>query len=490
MHTPNHLHIIASLFVAGAALAALPLTAQTAAKGHPVVATGCVGADPLPDASQQALIPKQEISHVGDDLLVKFTIDLSSVRVSKSESAVYTPLIVRGDSVRALPQLIVNGKKRDILYRRLHRHVTEFAIKRDGKRPQRYNYGVTTPWADWMSGSRVVLVNDYCGCGWQNLGEASRTPLALIDPVFPLAFIKPAASVKNYALSGSAFLDFPVDRTEIHPDYRKNPTELQKILETVNTVKNDPNATISSITIHGYASPESPYAHNDWLAKGRAEALRSYVAALLNIPRSVFHIETTPEDWAGLRRRLVASDLKDRDAILKVVDGDLPPDPKEWKIKSTWPEEYAYMLREWYPALRHSDYTVAYTVRSFSVEEAKALLKTKPAQLSLNEFYLIAQTYPEGSKEFDEVFDIAVRIYPNEPVANLNAGNTALLAGQLDQAKAYLAKAGDSAEARHARAILAAKSGDFTTARRELTALKDKLPASAAALSILDEMGK
>ena len=81
------------------------------------------------------------------------------------------------------------------------------------------------------------------------------------------------------------------------------------------------------------------------------------------------------------------------------------------------PASYRYILDNIYPRLRHSDYTVTYTVRPFSIEEAKEILKTKPQQLSLQEMFLVAQTYEPGSPEFNEVFDIAVRLFPDDETA-------------------------------------------------------------------------
>ena len=124
------------------------------------------------------------------------------------------------------------------------------------------------------------------------------------------------------------------------------------------------------------------------------------------------------------------------------------------------------MLHTWYPALRHSDYVVQYSVRSFSVEEAKALLRTKPQQLSLNELYLVAQTYNPGSTEYEEVFQTAVRLYPESPEANLNSANVALRENRLDEAERYLSKAGTSPAAQHARGVLAALRKDYAEAQR------------------------
>ena len=127
---------------------------------------------------------------------------------------------------------------------------------------------------------------------------------------------------------------------------------------------------------------------------------------------------------------------------------------------------YRFMLREWFPALRHSDYTVRYTIRNFTVEEAKELLHTDPRQLSLEEMYRIAQTYEPGSDAFNEVFDIAVRMYPGDGIANLNAANTALMRRDTAAARRYLERAPDCGEKLLAEGVLAFYEGDRETARR------------------------
>ena len=74
-------------------------------------------------------------------------------------------------------------------------------------------------------------------------------------------------------------------------------------------------------------------------------------------------------------------------------------DLKEGRIKALdGGKIYASLLQDCYPGLRHSDYTVRYVVRGFNVEEAKQIIKTRPQQLSLQEMYLVAQTYAKGSR--------------------------------------------------------------------------------------------
>ena len=195
---------------------------------------------------------------------------------------------------------------------------------------------------------------------------------------------------------------------------------------------------------------------------------------LVNLDDTTFSVTSTPEDWEGLREYVAKSNLENRDAILKLIDNtSLDPDAKEWKIKSTYPADYRVMLDSWYPALRHSDYVVSYSVRPFSVEEAKEIMKTKPQQLSLEEMFMVAQTYEPGSREFNEVMATAVRMYPDNPTANINAACTRMELGDLEGAKIYLDKAGNSPEALHAKGVLAMLEGKNEEARQLLQKAKE-----------------
>lgn len=184
-----------------------------------------------------------------------------------------------------------------------------------------------------------------------------------------------------------------------------------------------------------------------------------------SFPESIITTSYEPEDWAGLERYVEQSSLENRDAILGIIRGSLEPDAKEAKMKKTFPADYAFLLKNVYPGLRHSDYAVKYEVRAYTdVDEIKRMLKTQPSKLSLNEMYLAAQTMEPGSPEFDETFDIAVRMFPHDSVANLNAANVAMQIGDMKRARRYLDNAGTSPQAVYARGVLEAMSGDYDAA--------------------------
>lgn len=332
-----------------------------------------------------------------------------------------------------------------------------------------------------------------CGC-CDGVEALYSDPIARIkrvdyNPVF--GYVSPVAdSVKEFKLEGSAFINFPVNRTELYPTYMNNPAELLKITGTIDSVKNDPDVTITSIFIKGFASPEGPYNNNVRLAKGRTATLKQYVENLYKFPADFITTDYLPENWPGLRAYLVKSSLANRDAILAIVDSNLEPDAKDARIKSVYPTDYAFILANVYPSLRRSDYVIHYNVKSYTtLEEILRVLHTAPQKLSPSEFYRAAQSMKQGSDEYNEVFETAVRMYPNDEVANLNAANTAMRRGDWTAANRYLSKAGDAPVVTYARGVLAALQKDYSAAETYfLQAEKLGYPAAKEAVRSMEDM--
>ena len=392
-----------------------------------------------------------------DSLKVAFRLHLDSLQLKSEQQLVFTPIIAGEDTI-ALNPIIINGKNQSIRYLRKSsslKNSQALVVRRRNDTEQQVLFSQTLPYKKWMKAFNLSMTEDLCGCG--NLMDQDTTLMANIQPTPRICrdhYVKPKAeAIKVRAEKGEAYLSFKLNKSDILTDFHENAAELRKITSTIDLVKNDKDVSITNIDIHGYASPDGPYANNVQLANNRAAALRNYVCNLYTIDKKLFTYHATPEDWEGFKKKVEASNLADKSAILAVANSSLAPDEKDQKIKKLYPASYRYIMSEIYPRLRHSDYTVTYTVRSFDIEEAKAILKTKPQQLSLQEMYLVAQTYEPGSPEFNEVFDIAVRLFPDDETANLNAACTDLQKGDLVTAEKHLAKAGNSKEAERIRKI-------------------------------------
>ncbi len=408
------------------------------------------------------------------NLSVDIDIDFTRLNIKTTQMVVLTPIIVNGDNSQTLRSIAVYGRNRRIYYLRNSDEkptsTTDIELTRTEARDV-VAYNTTTYFADWMEGCSIELLRtDYGCCGTPS--TIDRTELVdrfPIEAYYPeLIYLRPKPeAVKMRKINGSAFIDFPVSRTAIYPDYRNNPVELAKITGTIDSVKDDKDVTIKSIFIKGYASPESPYSNNTRLAKGRTEALKVYVENMYHFDEDFIQTDYEPEDWAGLERYVEASSLPHKEEILAAIRSNREPDNKEWFIKSNWKEDYRYLLDNCYPALRHSDYTIEYNVRSYSDPvEIEQILNTAPQNLSLEEFFILAQSYEPGSDKFNELFETAVRMYPLDPVANLNAANSAILKGDYKGAMRHIEKAGDMAEAVYTRAVLEMYMGNKAEAKR------------------------
>ncbi|MDE6009597.1 MAG: DUF3868 domain-containing protein [Muribaculaceae bacterium] len=411
-----------------------------------------------------------DITKKDSRLNVRMSLDASQLDLNKNLEMTYTPMLVAGTDTLRMTPFVIAGRNR--WYNHLRNDKNTKSLYRAGKITQPIEYSYSAPLQEWMNQSSLVIATEEYGCCNTNKGELD-VPVAEIDynpPTFApaYAYITPKAeAVKMRSISARAYIDFPVNRTEIFPDYRRNPQELRKIQATIDSVKNDPNLTITNINIHGYASPEGSYSNNERLAKGRTEALASYVNGLFHFPKGTFTTEYTPEDWAGLKEYVesdtAAYTLTNRDAILDIINSPKyanNPDGRNEAIRFTYPADYKFLLENIYPGLRHSDYDVKFNVRDYTdPKEIIEMMHTAPQNLSLQELFVAANSVEKGSEVYNEAFEIAARMFPDDPTANLNAAFCALQNNDLSKAEYYLQKAGDSDEAKYARGILLVRLG-------------------------------
>ena len=390
---------------------------------------------------------------VGMDVTIPADMELST-----NSLLTLTPVLASKDNAynKVLPAIYVYGRNRQLVDLRNNDFPKNaFTIlRRDKETAQTIEYLARVPYESWMNGADLKLMGEVHGCAncLKEADVAQVSPVLLeryaVKPV--IAFVAPAVeAVKNRSEEGRAYLDFPVNKITIYPEYRRNPQELAAIKRTIDVVKENDDTEITGISIWGYASPEGNYANNKRLAEGRAEALKNYVMSEYGLNASIFTVNSTPEDWDGFRKYVEQSNLPLKDKVLDIMDNVMDhKDVKEHRIRALDAKMYQILLQDCYPALRHSDYVVNYIVRAYTdVNEAKEILKKSPQLLSLEEMFRVAQSYEKGTDAFNEVFDIAVRMYPNDPTANINAAAMELQRGSLPQAARYLERADAQAAA-------------------------------------------
>ena len=441
----------------------------------------------------QAGTPASSITMVEGMINVDIALPLNDMDVSSNQITILTPYLANGTDTLRLESLGLYGRNAYIRHIRGNDNgiPTPATAIRASKAPEIYTYHAMVPYQPWIDGATLNVTRATYGCAGCSDGQPQemrdlslwRAPRLDTSEAFVYAQAQ-AETVKERAISGRANVEFPVNQTTLLPDFRNNHAELAKVRASVDSVRNDADVTITSMSITGFASPEGSYANNERLARGRTEALRTYVENLYAFPRGLVATASVPEDWAGLRQWVEQSNIASREGLLAIIDDQaLAPDPRDRKLRASYPQDYAFLLANVYPSLRHTDYRIAYTIRSYSdPAEILEVMRRRPGNLSLNEFFVAASSLQPGSDEYNEVFDIAVRMYPDDPVANLNAANTAMRRGDTAAAARYLQKAGDTPAANHARGVLAMMQADYDTAQPLLEASRANGNTQADAL--------
>ncbi|WP_407430024.1 DUF3575 domain-containing protein [Arcticibacter sp.] len=260
------------------------------------------------------------------------------------------------------------------------------------------------------------------------------------EPKLLASYIIPQfETVKERSGAGQGYLDFPAGKSTIVSGFKNNAEELQKIHTLIESVKNDAHATITGMTITGYASPEGSYPFNVSLSQKRAVALKEHIRSTYGFQESQFTVAGKGEDWITLDSLVKNSGMPNAGEILSIIRSADLPDGRERKLKTlAGGAAFRQMLAELFPQLCRSYCELSYTVTPFTVEQYKEVFKTRPGQLSLNAMFQIAQTYQKGTDEFNEVFETAAKIFPASHIANLNVAAAALERKDIRSAEAYL----------------------------------------------------
>ena len=461
----------------------------------------------IPTGMLAQTIPEGEIgvsevrlSPADDSIRVDMRFDLSALTLKSNRMIELFPtLMVDGEKV-SLPSVKVMGRRQFISHQRNRSLDT---------------WGEHLYWTQRMNGTRqmicyhtsvaavkgtkllsLYLDEDLCGCNRvvlanqkHKLTELSLSPKSFVPQ---LAYRQPAYETrKQRSESGSAYIGFPVNGTTILADYQQNRSELRKIETSIRKVINDVDVTINQISVKGYASPEGSFKSNERLAQLRTEAMVGFLVNDYQLDKQLFKAFSGAEDWEGLRNYLVDSHFDNKEAMLAIIDGEGTQDAREQQLRRRYPKQYSQLRDDCYPKLRHTDYVISYTVRAFNVEEAKKIIFEQPQKLSLQEMYAVAQTYEVGSPSYNEVFEIAVRMYPTDEAANLNAAVSALQRKDIPTAERHLQKAGDYPEATLARGVVAYYKKDNLTAERLFReAQKQGLSVATFNLKKLEEIMK
>ena len=176
----------------------------------------------------------------GNDIVVTMHLNMDSLLMRSNQLMAYTPVITDGaGNSLPLQSVLITGRNEHYVYLRKgnKNYPDAVEVRRKNGTQQTYAYKRTATYQPWMDNARLSVKVDTCGCGDIDGQGIVQGPPAVFTPKPLMAFITPKVEERKVRnVTGRAFIDFPVDKTVLYPEYRKNPRELAKITETIDKV--------------------------------------------------------------------------------------------------------------------------------------------------------------------------------------------------------------------------------------------------------------
>ncbi len=315
------------------------------------------------------------------------------------------------------------------------------------------------------------------------------------------ATIKPAVAPDKFQRiikeTYSADIQFLIQQTNIRANELKS-DDLNNLHEQIRTASTTENLEIENVNISSYASPDGNIDLNTRLAEGRENNTINMMERQWKKDKIEAELtaEFTAEDWEGFRELVAASNIQDKELILRVLEMYSDPEQREREIKNL-SSIYGDLADEILPQLRRSRITATINVIGKSDSEISELAHNNPAELTVDEllyaatlekslngkteiYTKVTELYPNDFRGFnnlgmmfyiggrhdsaEKMFAQAAQIAPNAPEVAMNQGLIALLEGNNDEAAAAFGKAGQVPEVNQALGVYFIKKGDYNSA--------------------------
>jgi Flp pilus assembly protein TadD/outer membrane protein OmpA-like peptidoglycan-associated protein len=315
-----------------------------------------------------------------------------------------------------------------------------------------------------------------------------------------------------------ADIRFLIQQTTLRNSELKS-QEMKDLHAAIKEADQAENKAINKIEVAGYASPDGTMDLNNKLADARQAKAEKYLQKQLKKAKVAANIESnvTAEDWEGFQKAMEASNIQDKELVLRVLSMYTDPEEREAQIKNL-SAVYKSIADEVLPALRRSRLILTTDLIGKSDEEIATLAKNDPAALSVDEllyaatltniaaekvaiYNKVSQIYPQDYRSYNNIgminfaqgnvaearrcFAKALQLEPNNPDVNYNAGIAAMAENDIQQAEQHLAKAaGTQADLNAAMGTLYTMKGDYAAAK---SAYGQTATNNAAVQQILNE---
>ena len=267
---------------------------------------------------------------------------------------------------------------------------------------------------------------------------------------------------KEVIISKTGILYFKVNVYNLDLNFGINKTQAAKDVLSKMSDFIKGSWKMKNVAIDGWASPEGEETLNVGLSENRSKTGNTYMIDQFKswvkdaekdnknkkeVKEKIeaagkdvsFVLNHHGPDWNGFLEKVRASDIKDKDKILNVINSAADEKKKEQEIRNMiliYPQIEENML----PPLRRAEITANAYEKKYSDEELSKLAVSNPDKLKVEEL-LYAGTLTANNDTKITIYENAARLFPDNWKAQNNAGYADILKGNLDKASTYLQKA-------------------------------------------------
>ncbi len=253
--------------------------------------------------------------------------------------------------------------------------------------------------------------------------------------------VAPDSFQRVNARKQEANIKFLVNQANLRRSELKNNSvkEFVAMLKRINADREKLN--IRNVEVQAYASPEGGFSFNDKLAGKRQNTSETYVKSQLKQTGVATGIDAhyTAQDWDGFQKLVQASNIQDKDVILRVLSMYKDPEQREQQIRNM-SAAFRELAEGILPELRRSRLIINYETIGRSDDQIKAQYATDATKLGVEEMLYYA-TLEDNMAKKEEIYKRAAEYYDKDYRALNNLATLAFMKGDKVEAQSYLERA-------------------------------------------------
>ena len=424
--------------------------------------------------------------HVGDAsftvqgtlLRVRMSVSYDRDLLNRGETLVFTPVLKDAVRQQELSSVVIVGKGNG------NRVRGNYAVAVAGGSKGRYffDYDATIPYGEWMQGAALYVESDERDSSGKGhvyedrvfttlrIGDA---PLSTNDNVtYGSDFTSPSRALREVRevaqpLSAQATTDksptnskygkraqkewvqilepsrYPENELTVKGEIaldderhlarlsnkRFNAAVSDEIYRQLSDFLQVPGTSLSRLSLSGYGAPVGNYRGNELQGTARAMELKSYLLAMEGQAPATVDISWVAEDWDGIRSLIASSDFRLKDAAVDIIRNVEVSAGREKQVRMLdGGLLYSRLQQTVFPQVCRLEFTAVMR------RDAVISPDTPVNALPLSDIWRTAQGFEKGSDDYNDLLDLAARLYPGNGVACINAAGVALMRGDLARA--------------------------------------------------------